>query len=181
MASSDPLTLKLANACEDVRNGLGFTKDAKTYGAFPTDPYSHSPAHRGAQQPGMTGQVKEEILTRMGELGVRIQDGHVHFEPSRLKRSEFFTQAHVFHTFDLHGQSQSWELPAGSLAFTLFQIPVGYILSSQPSITVEWQNGRMETIAGSALPHRESRELFLRTDSIRRIQVIIPTQNLPQS
>ncbi len=180
-ASSDPLTLKLANACEDVRNGLGFTKDAKTYGAFPTDPYSHSPAHRGAQQPGMTGQVKEEILTRMGELGVRIQDGHVHFEPSRLKRSEFFTQAHVFHTFDLHGQSQSWELPAGSLAFTLFQIPVGYILSSQPSITVEWQNGRMETIAGSALPHRESRELFLRTDSIRRIQVIIPTQNLPQS
>ena len=181
LAPSDSLTLKLASACEDIRSGLGFTKDAKTYGAFPTDPYSHSPSHRGAQQPGMTGQVKEEILTRMGELGVRIQDGQVHFEPSRLKRSEFLTVPHVFNTFDLHGQCQSWELPNGSLAFTLFQVPVSYVLSSQPSITVEWQNGRKDTLAGSGLPPRESRELFLRTDSIRRIEVSIPTHNLPPS
>ncbi|CAN0044150.1 unnamed protein product, partial [Discosporangium mesarthrocarpum] len=42
--------------------------------AFPTDPYSHTNRH-GAQQPGMTGQVKEEIVTRFGELGVRIEGG----------------------------------------------------------------------------------------------------------
>ena len=47
-----------------VRRGLGFNKTAVEYGAFPTDPYSHTPAHAGAQQPGMTGQVKEELLTR---------------------------------------------------------------------------------------------------------------------
>ena len=51
---------------DDVRRGLGFTKTPQVYGAFPSDPYSHSPSHRGAQQPGMTGQVKEEILTRCG-------------------------------------------------------------------------------------------------------------------
>ena len=173
------LTSKLANACEDIRNGLGFTKNAKTYGAFPTDPYSHSPSHRGAQQPGMTGQVKEEILTRMGELGVRIQEGIIHFEPSRLQRSEFFTHPHVFKWFNLHGEIQSWDLPAGSLAFTLFQVPVGYLIATQPSLTVEWQNGRTETIAGSGLPPRESLELFLRTDSIRRIQINIPEHDLP--
>ena len=39
---------------EDIRLGLGFTKTADVYGAFPTDAYSHSPRHIGAQQPGMT-------------------------------------------------------------------------------------------------------------------------------
>jgi hypothetical protein len=54
-----------------VRNGLGYRKSAADYGAFPADPYSHTPGEGGAQQPGMTGQVKEEILTRWGELGLR--------------------------------------------------------------------------------------------------------------
>ncbi|MBP2681537.1 MAG: hypothetical protein H6Q78_1400, partial [Candidatus Krumholzibacteriota bacterium] len=64
-----------------IRHGLGFEKAVADYGAFPTDPYSHTPRHAGAQQPGMTGQVKEEILTRFGELGVRIEDGVVAFRP----------------------------------------------------------------------------------------------------
>ncbi len=38
------------------------------YGAIPTDPYSHTPGFAGAQQPGMTGPVKEDIC-RLGELG----------------------------------------------------------------------------------------------------------------
>ena len=56
-----------------VREGIGFNKTPAEYGAFPTDPYSHTPGHGGAQQPGMTGQVKEEILTRWGELGLRVR------------------------------------------------------------------------------------------------------------
>jgi hypothetical protein len=58
-----------------IRDGLGFRKDPAAYGAFPTDCYSHTPAHAGAQQPGMTGQVKEEVLTRLGELGFVLADG----------------------------------------------------------------------------------------------------------
>jgi hypothetical protein len=64
-----------------VREGLGYRKTAAEYGAFPADPYSHTPGEGGAQQPGMTGQVKEEILTRWGELGLRVQDGRVRFDP----------------------------------------------------------------------------------------------------
>jgi len=64
-----------------IRGGLGVEKSVRDYGAFPTDPYSHTPRHAGAQQPGMTGQVKEEILTRFGELGVHVQDGIVGFDP----------------------------------------------------------------------------------------------------
>ena len=47
-----------------VREGLGFNKSPGEFGAFPTDPYSNTPKHAGAQQPGMTGLVKEEVLTR---------------------------------------------------------------------------------------------------------------------
>jgi hypothetical protein len=48
----------------DIRAGLGFTKTPAAFGAFPLDPYSHTPGFAGARQPGMTGQVKEEILAR---------------------------------------------------------------------------------------------------------------------
>ena len=71
-----------------VRDGLGYRKSAADYGAFPADPYSHTPAEGGAQQPGMTGQVKEEILTRWGELGLRMRDGRVHFDPVLLDEAE---------------------------------------------------------------------------------------------
>ncbi len=75
---------RLAGAYRRIRAGLGFCKDPLEYGAIPIDCYSHTPAHAGAQQPGMTGQVKEEILTRFGELGLRIVDGRVALAPGLL-------------------------------------------------------------------------------------------------
>ena len=57
------------------------------------------PADAGAQQPGMTGQVKEEILTRWGELGLRVRDGHVHFDPILLDEAEFANAAALTFTF----------------------------------------------------------------------------------
>ena len=89
-----------------VRDGLGYRKSVAAYGAFPADPYSHTPAEGGAQQPGMTGQVKEEILTRWGELGLRVIAGQVHFNPVLLDEAE---------------------LPAGGeLAFTFARVPYTY-------------------------------------------------------
>jgi hypothetical protein len=71
-----------------VRDGLGYRKSAAEYGAFPADPYSHTPGEGGARQPGMTGQVKEEILTRWGELGLRMKGGRAHFDPLLLDAAE---------------------------------------------------------------------------------------------
>ena len=89
-----------------VRDGLGYRKSAVAYGAFPADPYSHTPGEGGAQQPGMTGQVKEEILTRWGELGLRVQQGLVRFDPVLLDEAELpeggeitFTWARVTYTY----------------------------------------------------------------------------------
>jgi hypothetical protein len=89
-----------------VRDGLGYRKSAADWGAFPADPYSHTPAEGGAQQPGMTGQVKEEILTRWGELGLHMRDGRVCFQPVLLDEAEIpldgaltFTWARVPYTY----------------------------------------------------------------------------------
>ena len=73
----------------DIRKGLGFNKTPEVYGAFPTDPYSHTPKGQGARQPGMTGSVKEEILTRQAELGMSIENGNLVFDFLLFDRNEF--------------------------------------------------------------------------------------------
>jgi hypothetical protein len=167
-------TCQLAIIYDEIRAGLGFTKTSETYGAFPSDPYSHSPRHSGAQQPGMTGQVKEEILTRMGELGVYVRNGEIHFEPTLLKKSEFFTRPHVFEHFAIDGAADAWELGADTLAFTLCQVPVCYELSDHASITVEDHGGAIEEFHQSFLAAGPSSSLFKREDVIRRLRVKIP-------
>ncbi|MBL8305320.1 MAG: hypothetical protein JNM33_01390, partial [Rubrivivax sp.] len=82
-----------------VRDGLGWRKSAAEYGAFPTDPYSHTPGEGGAQQPGMTGQVKEEILARWGELGLRLREGRIHFHPVLLEAGELPAEGELSFTF----------------------------------------------------------------------------------
>ena len=72
-----------------IREGIGSHKNPAEYGAFPFDPYSHTPSMAGAQQPGMTGQVKEDIISRFFELGVSVHDGQITFCPTMLKDTDF--------------------------------------------------------------------------------------------
>jgi hypothetical protein len=104
-----------------VRDGLGYRKRVAEYGAFPFDPYSHTAAEGGAQQPGMTGQVKEEILTRWGELGLRVRGGRIHFCPLLVDRAE---------------------VPAGgALRFTFRRVPWQIRLGSDTALRVQRADG----------------------------------------
>ncbi len=166
---------RLADAYHRVRDGLGFNKPPGEYGAFPIDPYSHTPAHAGAQQPGMTGQVKEEIITRMGELGVRVSHGAVRFEPLLLRRGEFFPEATSWRVLDVDGREEELGLPAGSLGFTLCGVPVVYRLAGTAStVSVVERSGQVATVPGDRLDEDASRRLFQRDGSIRRIEVEMP-------
>jgi hypothetical protein len=165
---------QLAIVYHEIRAGLGFTKDSETYGAFPTDPYSHTPRDNGAQQPGMTGQVKEEILTRMGELGVHVRNGEIHFEPTLLKKAEFFQQPHDFRHYGIDGASEVWQLGPDTLAFTLCQVPVCYELADHSSITVELKDGGCAEFERSFLAPDASSSIFRRENIIRRLRVRIP-------
>ena len=72
-----------------IREGIGSHKSPKEYGSFPFDAYSHTPSMAGVQQPGMTGQVKEDIISRFFELGVSVHDGQITFRPTMLTDADF--------------------------------------------------------------------------------------------
>ncbi|MCB8968810.1 MAG: hypothetical protein H6660_18165 [Ardenticatenaceae bacterium] len=167
------VTTALAAAYYDIRAGLGFNKSPAEYGAFPTDPYSHTPAGRGAQQPGMTGQVKEEILTRWGELGVFVQDGVLHFAPTLLRSQEFLHEPGCFVYVDDDGQQQTLSLPAHALAFTFCQTPIVYILGDVQEIEVVWGNGRTTRISGHSLDADTSRHIFARDEQVKTVYVTV--------
>ena len=159
-----------------VREGIGFNKTPVEYGAFPTDPYSHTPGHGGAQQPGMTGQVKEEILSRFGELGVRVAEGMVRFEPRLLRAREFSSETRRFRFVDVDGEWQDLAIPASGLAFTWCQVPIVYRLRSAgpATLSITLHDGTIQTLPEPSLPGNLSAELFRRSGHIVRIELDIP-------
>jgi hypothetical protein len=163
-----------------VRKGIGFNKTPAEYGAFPTDPYSHTPRHAGAQQPGMTGQVKEEILSRFGELGVRVSDGAVSFHPDLLRSCEFVSSPQTFHYLDVADNWQSITVPSRGLAFTWCQVPVVYQLDDEvdPVLSITWDDGTQNSLTQLALPAKESSELFRRSGRIRQLTVVLAAEQL---
>jgi hypothetical protein len=166
-----PEVARLTEQYYDVRAGLGFNKTPAEYGAFPTDPYSHTPGHSGAQQPGMTGQVKEEILTRLGELGLRIDGGRVTFAPRFLRRSEFTAAPDRFRSIAADRTEQELALPAGALAFTFCGTPVVYRLTDGPArLQIHRTDGRTRTLDGTTLDAETSAALLARDGSIARIE-----------
>ncbi|MGB5581357.1 MAG: hypothetical protein WBM68_12375 [Woeseia sp.] len=158
-----------------VRKGIGFNKTPAEFGAFPTDPYSHNPKHAGAQQPGMTGQAKEEVLTRFGELGLRVSNGAVHLQPKLLRSREFVAAPRTFRYLDVNDNWQDLEVPADSLAFSWCQVPIVYMLknSEQAGLTVSWKDGESQTFADFTLPAKASAELFRRSGRIQKLTAVL--------
>jgi hypothetical protein len=162
-----------------VREGLGFNKTPAAYGAFPADPYSHTPQHAGASQPGMTGQVKEEVLSRFGELGVQVHDGAVRFEPGLLRSREFVSEPRQFRYLDIEHGWEQLTIPAGGLAFTWCQVPVVYQLQEgEPTLVITWSNGDEQAFSGLTLSPEASTELFQRSGKIRQLSLKFGTNFL---
>lgn len=158
---SDPAVVAgLSAAYEDIRSGLGYCRSPQEYGAFPTDPYSHTPAAGGARQPGMTGQVKEEILTRWAELGVSIRDGRLGVNPGRVREAEWGA--------------------AGVVEFTFCGTPMRYRRLPDSGgegagmrIQVQLADGRSLPIDGEFLPSDVTESLFRRDARIEGVTVML--------
>ncbi len=178
--SADATCRELGDFYYRIRKGLGFNKTPAEYGGFPADPYSHTPSHMGAQQPGMTGQVKEEILSRFGELGVLVADGEIHFDVSLLRRREFIGGSAVFTYRDVADQARELPLEPRTLAFTYCQVPVRYRLQThgEPGIRVSWSGGEAESLPGTGLPPAVAAELFRRSGRVGWIDVDILESSL---
>ncbi len=164
-----------------VREGLGFNRSPGEFGAFPTDPYSNTPKHAGAQQPGMTGLVKEEILTRFGELGLRVSEGAVSFDLALLRAREFVASPQPFRFLDVDGQWQELTVPKSGLGFTWCQVPFVYRIDdsvAESTVAVHLDDGSHRTLTEPMLPTELSAELFLRSGRIRRIELVVTRSQL---
>lgn len=162
----------------EIQAGIGVHKSPELYGAFPTDPYSHTPMYRGAQQPGMTGQVKEDILCRWGELGVIIDNGQIVFNPCLLRESEFLSTPAKVSYFSLTGHIKSVTIGENQLFFTFCQVPVIYEKSDLPKIEIVNKDGSTVWYGGDTLSHSESLSIFGRAGIIEKIHVFIDSKIL---
>ena len=144
---SDAVYNRLIGHYLAIREGIGSHKQPNEYGAFPFDPYSHTPSMAGVQQPGMTGQVKEDIISRFFELGVTVEDGQITFSP-------LFLCAKDFKDNELH--------------FTYCGTPVTYRLNKplQPNGYLVINTGKAK-----ALTKEESAHIFARDGEISEITI----------
>ncbi len=163
---------RLERHYDQVRAGIGVHKSPVEYGAVPTDPYSHTPSFSGVQQPGMTGQVKEDLITRASEMGVVVEDGVLRFEP-RIVRTEEFLDAPATLTYvGLDGELRDVGIEAGTMGFTVCQVPV--VLHRGGAVGIMVTRGEeQDRVRGLSLDGADSAAIFERTSVVSRLDVFL--------
>jgi hypothetical protein len=137
-----------------VTGNFLYRKDSTACQAIPIEPYSHSSFDGKSQQPGMTGQVKESVLMRRGELGIIVENGCLRFDPWFVKPDEFDEK--------------------GRLSFTVCGIPVRYIPGDimEGYTDIHYSGGEKERVSGLVLPESISQAVFFRENGITGIDVL---------
>ena len=162
---------RLRSHYHEIREGIGVHKSPALYGAIPTDPYSNTPSFAGVQQPGMTGQVKEDLISRFGELGVHVDDGRLGFRPHLMLEGEFLSGPRSFVYYDSEGRERKIELTEGTLAFTTCQVPVVVHRDGPMRIELTRADGADEVSEGLDLDLEASTAIFERRSDIVRLDV----------
>jgi hypothetical protein len=103
----------------------------------------------------MTGQVKEEVLSRMGELGLRIADGRIGLGPALLPPEELWR---------MEGQS------AAGYTFTVCATPVRVTRGDADRVRIIRDDGAEVERSGCTLTAEESTELFDRRGTIAVVE-----------
>jgi hypothetical protein len=163
-----------------ICDGIGIHKSPKHYGAFPTDPYSHTPLGKGAQQPGMTGQVKEDVICRMRELGVYYSDGTIHFGPSMITEKDFVISDQDIICTDVYGVQRIVHITSGSLFFTICQTPIVYSIGDKNEVKIIKRDDSIEVLENMALSVSHSKSILSRDGYIKQVYVTMDTSGMSE-
>jgi len=155
----------------EIKAGIGLFKSPELYGAFPIDAHSHTPAGSGAKQPGLTGQVKEDVIARFGELALIVTNGSIAFEHALVNEDEILDQSRVFEFITVQGEPKQLVLEKGQIGFTFCNTPIVLSFNGKSRITVYYADGSTEEVAGRILNHRISGLIFSRNGEIERVVV----------
>lgn len=176
--AKDDILRHLKDHYHESLEGLGINQSPEEYGAFPSDAYSHTPTQSGVQQPGMTGQVKEDILIRWNELGIIIREGSIQFQPKTLKRTEFLSTQESFSFTSIEGRKETILVEKDQLAFTYCQVPIIYRIAESNGVTIHQNNDVMVEQESNELSSTQSQSIFSRSADIKRIEVNITKDQL---
>lgn len=159
LSDEDPSLIKqLSKHYFEIKKGIGAHKTPAKYGSFPFDPYSHTPLMAGVQQPGMTGQVKEDIINRFFELGVLVQNGQLSFNPCILNKNEFNAPSGSDYSFP-------W------LTFSYCGVDITYLIDNAPGIEIISSTGTSLQTGHYSLSATFSKSLFFRVGEIKKIVI----------
>ncbi len=141
-------------AYNKLLDGFIYRKTPKQCKAIPIEPYSHTSFNKKSEQPGMTGQVKESVIMRRGELGVTVKDGRISFNPLFLRKGEF----------DQNGE----------ISFSVCAISCKYVKSKDKikGIAVHTKQG-VENVENYSLTKDISELVFKRSEKIKLIEVFV--------
>ncbi|MCB2195700.1 MAG: hypothetical protein KQH79_07555 [Bacteroidetes bacterium] len=156
----------------EIKAGIGLYKSPDLYGAFPTDAYSHTPGKSGVKQPGLTGQVKEDVISRLGELGIRIKNGEILFDTSLLNHKEILSDQADFEFYTMDGNLRRISLEQKQLALTFCQVPIVYTDAKEDHIIITFTNHEQITIPGNTLTKEISEQIFKRNGEIKQLDVL---------
>ena len=121
----------------------------------------------------MTGQVKEDVLSRFGELGISVSEGKIMFNPRLLRKGEFLKKPRTFTYVDIDKKVKEIEVAKDSLCFTYCQIPIIYKLSEKEALKVEFNQGPSLEFTDLNIDLNTSKKVFERTGEISQIIVSI--------
>ncbi|OON94246.1 MAG: hypothetical protein ATN32_08350 [Candidatus Epulonipiscium fishelsonii] len=144
---------ELYNKYHKILQGFIFRKSPAECNAIPIEPYSHSSFTGKSEQPGMTGQVKESVIMRRGELGVKVLNGKISFNPRFLLESEF----------DVNDE----------INFTIYGVKVKYIKSQNKNMKILFNDGMVVTSEKFVIDHKISKTIFERNSNINLIEINI--------
>jgi len=171
---ADPVVIgKIKDHYYEIKAGIGLYKSPKLYGAFPTDAYSHTPSHAGAQQPGMTGQVKEDFISRISELGIYVHNGEIEFRTSLLNDQEILNKDDQFVYYDVNNERKQIIMHNGQLGFTFCKVPVIYSLNQENRITISFRDGESKVIPNNIIDRKTSALIFNRSGEVEKIELSI--------
>ncbi len=149
-ANGDDIT-EIYRKYHEILDGFIYRKTPAECGAFPTEPYSHTSFNRKSEQPGMTGQVKESIIMRRGELGVGVADGQMFFLPEFLSQNEIDE--------------------SGELVFSCYGVDICYKRSDKKCVILHTTDGTQEQ-QSMKLDKEMSRNMFVRNGYVQKVEVL---------
>ncbi len=148
---------------EDIKNimalydyllqGFIYRKSPKECNAIPIEPYSHTAFNGKSEQPGMTGQVKESVIMRRGELGVIVKNGVISFDSAFLRDGEFDEN--------------------GKISFALCGLPVCYNKTGESKMQITLADGTVTNQSDYTLDKELCKKIFERTGEVASIDICV--------